>query len=435
LKIFRFRSFKNTYGVINKLITSPDFIARHRQESKDFTRERTLTFDRLIMLLLNQIKCSLQSELDRFFPLMNLAEVGQRIVTNAALSKARKKLKASAFIELNEQSLATFYEDFPVQKRWHGFRLLAVDGSKVELPNDLEIRDKFDTGNMSDCPMGLLSTLYDLNHKLWLDADLSPISKSEREHAVKHLQKTKEGDLILYDRGYPAFWFFALHRQQERDFCIRLQRSLFPETDVFFNSGESERVVTLKASKPRRRDCRKHSVPYHPLTLRLIRVELESGDIEVLATSLLDTQQYPAEIFGDLYHQRWGHEEGYKHLKMHGELQNWSGKKLATVYQDLHAKLLTLNLTSMQMAVAQVRVDERTKNRKYRYQVNRAQALSRMKDAMIQILNGKDPALWIRRLIGSMAENINPIRTGRKFERKHHQRAGIRVNPTYKRGW
>ncbi len=89
----------------------------------------------------------------------------------------------------------------------------------------------------------------------------------------------------------------------------------------------------------------------------------------------------------------------------------------------------------MQMAVAQVRVDERTKNRKHRYQVNRAQALSRMKDTMIQILNGKDPALWIRRLIGSMAENINPIRPGRKFERKHHQRAGVRVNPTYKRGW
>ncbi len=409
MKIFQFRSFKNTYDAINKLITSPDFIARHRQEPKHFTRERTLTFDRLIMLLLNQIKCSLQSELDRFFPLLNLAEAGQRIVTNAALSKARKKLKASAFIELNEQSLATFYKDFPVQKRWHGFRLLAVDGSKVELPNDLEIRDKFGTDKMSGRPMGLLSTLYDLNHRLWLDADLSPISISEREHAVKHLQKTKEGDLVLYDRGYPAFWFFAIHRQLNRDFCIRLQRSLFPETNDFFNSGELEKVVTLKASKPRRRDCRKHNVPHHPLTLRLIRVELDSGDVEVLATSLLDTDQYPAEIFSDLYHQRWGHEEGYKHLKMHGELQNWSGKKLATVFQDLHAKLLTLNLTSMQMAVAQVRVDERTKNRKHRYQINRAQALSRMKDTMIQILNGKDPTLWIRRLIGSMAENINPF--------------------------
>lgn len=78
--------------------------------------------------------------------------------------------------------------------------------------------------------------------------------------------------------------------------------------------------------------------------LRLIRVELGSGEVEVLATSLLDSELYPTELFAELYHERWGHEEGYKHLKIHAELQNWTGKQLHTVFQDLHAKLLTLNL-------------------------------------------------------------------------------------------
>ena len=42
-----------------------------------------------------------------------------------------------------------------------------------------------------------------------------------------------------------------------------------------------------------------------PLRLRLIRVELESGEIEVLITSLTDEQKFPYEIFMDLYHKRW----------------------------------------------------------------------------------------------------------------------------------
>jgi len=43
-------------------------------------------------------------------------------------------------------------------------------------------------------------------------------------------------------------------------------------------------------------------------------------------------------------------------------LQNWSEKQLHAVLQDLHAKLLTLNLASIQKAIAQIRVDEKTES-------------------------------------------------------------------------
>lgn len=41
------------------------------------------------------------------------------------------------------------------------------------------------------------------------------------------------------------------------------------------------------------------------LTLRLIKVVLSTGQIEVLATSLIDARASPASAFAGLYHARW----------------------------------------------------------------------------------------------------------------------------------
>jgi len=401
----------------------------------DFTRDRALTFQRLVMLLLNQLKGSLQDELDRFFHVLNPSHWFRRVVTAAALSKARKKLKSSAFIELNEKALEIFYEDFPLQKQWNGFRLLAVDGSNLELPSDPEIQKKFGINKLSGRPMAMLSTLYDLNHRIWLSAELVSTKIGERKPVIEHLKKTRQDDLLLYDRGYPAFWFFVLHQQVKRNFCMRLQRNSFKCTDEFFNSGETEAIVQIPVTKKYRRQCRSHgvSVPSSSVTIRLIRVELDSGGVEVLATSLIDSI-YPANIFSDLYHQRWGHEEGYKHLKIHAELQNWSGKQLNSVLQDLYAKLLTLNLTSIQEIIAQIRVDQKTESCKHRYQVNHVQALSQMKGMIVKILNSLNPHKWLLLLTEAMAKNTTSIRPGRKFDRKPRPGVGVRVRPAYKQG-
>ena len=72
---------------------------------------------------------------------------------------------------------------------------------------------------------------------------------------------------------------------------MRLQRSLFKETDDFFDSEETDKIVEIKPSKKRRGQCRLHNVSFSPMILRLIKVELSSGEIEVLATSLLDDER------------------------------------------------------------------------------------------------------------------------------------------------
>jgi hypothetical protein len=52
-------------------LESQEFMAKHRQQDCDFTRERKLTFPMLIFMLINMLKRSLQDELDEMFRLFS----------------------------------------------------------------------------------------------------------------------------------------------------------------------------------------------------------------------------------------------------------------------------------------------------------------------------------------------------------------------------
>jgi hypothetical protein len=41
-----------------------------------------------------------------------------------------------------------------------------------------------------------------------------------------------------------------------------------------------------------------------PIKVRMVRVELDSGEAEILVTSLTDMKKYPCELFPERYHLR-----------------------------------------------------------------------------------------------------------------------------------
>jgi hypothetical protein len=88
------------------------------------------------------VKRALQDELDEFFKAIGGGKVAIRVVTKSVFSQARLKLKHHAFIEMNQAQVACFYQQGE-PKRWHGYRLLAMDGSMSDLPNSEAIRDHF----------------------------------------------------------------------------------------------------------------------------------------------------------------------------------------------------------------------------------------------------------------------------------------------------
>ena len=158
-----------------------------------------------------------------------------------------------------------------------------------------------------------------------------------------------------------------------------------------------------------------------PLRLRLIRVELETGEVEVLITSLIDEQKFPHEIFMDLYHKRWPVEVDYLFMKQRIEIGNFSGTTVLSVYQDFHSKVLAKNLTWVLASPAQDAIEKEEDEKKHDYQLNMTQAISKSKDTIFLLFERP------REIITQLLQDLHavfmaatePIRPGRNFKRKH----------------
>ena len=403
-----------------------------RRSEKDFTRQRSLPLSTLVPLLLNFRKGAIRDELDQFTDALAADGASLREVTDSAFCRARRKLKPEALEHLNRILLESATSRLQ-QKRWHGFRLLAVGGSTARLPATDAIAEHF--GGPKDCgvPMARFSRLYDVLNGLVIQADMVPYHTGERELAAAYLLETMTDDLTLYDRGYPAFWLFAFHHVENRHYCAQVKHDFHPEVENFLQSSERTRTTMMKPGRSAARKCRDNYLPVEALPVRLIRVELNSGETEVLITSLRDTEAYPTTWFSKLYALRWGVEENYKQEKLRMEIENFSGLSPHVVYQDLYAKIIAQNLSAIMVFLAQWLANELYGHRKHAYKINCANALSKMKNTLARMLMRTIAPAACWRLLQRIATSVEAVRPNRSYPRDMKK---IHVNvfhPNYKR--
>lgn len=413
----------NIIEYIQKIIFSQDFLERIRNQKSDFSRNRKLPLATLILYFCNLIKSSYQPELNKFYKILSGSVVAQNVVSKAALCKARKKLKSEAFVELNTKAVQ-YFNEHANPLTWHGYFLKAVDGSTVKLPNFPEIVEHFGTWNPRQgdpLPMARISQLFDPLNGITHHALIAPKSTGERELAAKHFEHLNERDLVLLDRGYPAFWLFKHILFYKANFCSRISCTKWKIIRQFMKSGRLEQVIMLPVPATSIAACKNLQLDTHPIRLRLVRVELESGESEVLITSLIDTVRFPYQHFAELYHDRWPIEEDYKVMKCRIEVENFSGKSPLTVYQDFHAAVFSKNITAMLVASTRENVASATTSRIHAYKSNFTQALSTMRDTIVVLLRGSRKAILkiISDLLKTIAKAVEPVRPGRKFPRNH----------------
>ena len=386
-----------------------------------FTRNRKLTLCNLIILIIN-FKSSIQRELDSFFKALSKSDFKIREVTKGAFSQARAKLNPWAFQRLNQVAVNRFYQsaDFYL---WGGMRVLAVDGTRLVLPNHPSVIKEFGQqqfGPKTDSPRSLAmgSMLYDVLNQITLDAQLAPYASSERDLLMQHMDKILEGDLLLLDRGYPCFWLLFMLKAKGIEFCVRLKEDWWLKVKDFTDSSETERVVSFTLPK---KDWKKlddyPQMQNQEITCRLVKIELPTGEKEILCTSLLDHQTFTHNDMEELYHSRWNEEEAYKLLKSRVEVENFSGKTAQAVKQDFHAKVFLMTLCAAyahpieERVMAEYKADQ---TRKFDQKINRTNALSMTQDIllMVFILKQFDKALdAFDNVVASTREIIRPGRS------------------------
>ena len=376
---------------------------------------------------------SVQASLDKFFTSLGAHAHAVRGATKSALCQARRKLKASALHALNRLWVDGWHAQGGYA-RWQGLRVVAADGTCLRLPRWDENVQAFGPGPCNDGSVVMARgvALMSVATGQFLDVRLGAYEQGERALLMGALDALHTDDVMVLDRGYPAWWLFAALQARGLNFCARIDACGWPDVGRLLRSSAREVVLTHRLRPATRKAVLALGLPCpETITLRLIKVTLPNGHIEVLATSLLEGERYPADAFSALYAKRWGIEEGFKTIKHRLHVEGWSGELPHTIEQDVAAKLLMHNITEALCEKAQQALAPAIGSTS---RVNHAYALGHLHRLIVAWIGGDAAVLRqvLDAAVSLIARTRDMIRSGRSFQRKHKLGGAQRPRRAYR---
>lgn len=377
---------KNTlFHLIHDMSLSPDKFVQHPH--RDFTRKRKLDFDTMFHLFLSLESKNLASELLNFF------HFSTHTPSVSAFYQQRKKILPSAF----EFLFHSFNHSFPSKHLFHGYRLIACDGSDFNIPCNLNDSSTYFQALPDYQGYNLLhlNACFDLLSRRFLDVLVTPgRNKGECDAMVTMLERypANQKSIFIADRGYESFNVFAhaqeqgLHyliRVKDRDSNGRLSTFSLPDSDTFDTdisfslTRKQTKEIKLKKELYHVLTCNRvkfdyldAQTPFYPMTLRVLRFPISKGRYECVITNL-DREEFPMEKIKKIYQMRWGIETSFRQLKYAVELVSFHTKKVEYIQQELFARLILYNFC--EIITEQIVIEQ--KNRRHTYQLNYTQAV------------------------------------------------------------
>lgn len=309
-----------------------------------------------IALLLNMVRPGkrdgYQKVIDRFYSETEMAFEGDGCTKppdKAAFCRARKKIPIAIFQGLFDKAteLLTTLAEQKSSLKWKGFRVFAIDGTKKNLPDSVELTEYFGAPQQAHFPQMITCALFNVLAKVPLNFIRGPFWTSERVMAKELIKELGPGDLLLLDRGFPSYALLLDMIRQGIDFLVRLPKGgMFKEVRAFLASGKRDGKITLPAPK----GSLKEDPSFPSLTLRVLKVAVPgTKESLVLITTLLNRKKYLPSQLRDLYHLRWNEEEFFKTIKEQLEAEQFRGHSVLFIDQELIAIYLYYSLTRILM--------------------------------------------------------------------------------------
>jgi len=416
--------------IVNQMAADPKLFVKN--PNIDFTRNRKLSFKTVMNLMLSMGGNSLTSELMDYF------DYDSGMASSSAFIQQRGKLLPFAF----EYLFKKFTHSFQNLKTYEGYRLLAVDGSKLNIcrnPNDVDtyFQSMPDSKGYNQLH---LNAMYDLCNKLYIDVCIQPGKKENEFRALTDMidRSNISGEVIVVaDRGYESYNVFAHIEEKGWNYAIRVKDIMsngilsamkLPNEDEF--DVDINMILTKKQTKEIKNNPEIYKfIPntstfdyfdlktnkFYPITFRVVRFKITDDTYETIITNL-DSDKFPPKKLKDLYHLRWGIETSFRELKYAIGLTNFHSKKVEYITQEIFARLVMYNfceLITMHVVIQQ-------KDTKHCYQVNFTRAIQVCKHYFKYQSNISPPD--VEALI---RKNILPIREGRRDPRKIKAKAVV----------
>lgn len=284
---------------------------------------------------------------------------GSRTVASSALSQARARLGPEPMEWLYLRTAEEWAHRSADADRWRGLALYGVDGTTLRVADSVENRDHFggqDSGRheggrderQSGYPLLRLVVVMALRSHLLAAAAFGPYAVDERSYAASLWDTVPDHSLVLIDRHYlQANVLVPLtSKRTERHWITRAK------SNTKFRSirslGKGDELVEFEVSSEARR--KDPSLPTH-FDARAIHYQRKGYAPQLLLTSLVNDNLYPAAEIRALYHERWELELGFGEIKtdMLERLETIRSKSPSSVAQEMWGLLLAYNLVRLEI--------------------------------------------------------------------------------------
>ena len=204
------------------------------------------------------------------------------------------------------------------QAFYRGLRLMAIDGSRIELADEADVVQAFGrpgsrTGQ-AGYPQAQCVVLAECATHAIVAAELGPYRGDEWALCQWLLGALEPGMLLLADRGFNGFehWQQALATGAQLLWRATESR-LLPVRQML---ADGSYLSVIEPTGQGKRSAAEQALPVRVIEYQLPGVP-DAAPRYRLITSLLDPQQAPALELAALYHQRWQVEAVFDELKTH----------------------------------------------------------------------------------------------------------------------
>ena len=240
-------------------------------------------------------------------------------VSSASISVARAKIGAAPLQELVRRCCVPMAEPrFHPEAFYRGLRLVAMDGSNFELPDEADNQAYFGrpgsrTG-VAGYPQAQCAVLVECVTHAIMAANLGPYRAGEWEICKPLLATLGPGMLCLADRGFNGYehWQQAQATGAELLWRCAANRVLPRHEEL----PEGSYLSVIAPSGVSRAQARRQAVVVRVIEYALPGLPDAQPRYRLLST-LLDPRQAPALELAALYHERWQVEAVFDELKTH----------------------------------------------------------------------------------------------------------------------
>lgn len=363
-----------------------------------------------------------------------LPKLDKKPVKSPAFSIARYKIKIDFFLELNK----IVYEHIETlkPKLWKNYRLVAGVGTTLGHPASKDIKNHFgiyetSKGGTNTC-IANVCLLYDAESSLVLDTNIGLFTTGEVTMMGKLIDRcTLSNALILLDRGFGNVAMFKRLYSKKLDFCVRIKTSQSLFAAKVLSNPLNDFITEWKPSESEKETCKKYGFDTSAIKVRVTKVVLNSGEIEVLISSLLDQIAVCESDMKELYHKSWIIEEGIKKLKPKMKLEQFGCRRHEGIYQEFYSHVLMMNISTLIANQSEEYITLKTTKRKHKYKYNWQNSFLFFKNEFVNLFYKGAFEETLQLVLSQIKESVIAIIPNRNFER-HRDKRKHRFSPCYK---